>query len=65
MATRGWEVSRCFLNNHKMKILFSYFFVYMNELDNKTQEKPLLVDLSDADDARKAFIASEIFNRKY
>ena len=37
----------------------------MNELDNKTQEKPLLVDLSDADDARKAFIASEIFNRKY
>ena len=37
----------------------------MNELDNKIQENPLLVDLSDADDARKAFIASEIFNRKY
>lgn len=37
----------------------------MNELDNKNQENPLLVDLSDVDDARKAFIASEIFNRKY
>ena len=37
----------------------------MNELDNKNQENPLLIDLSDADDARKAFIASEIFNRKY
>jgi len=37
----------------------------MNELDNKNPENPLLVDLSDADEARKAFIASEIFNRKY
>ena len=48
-----------------MKILFSYFFVYMNELDNKNPENPLLVDLSDVNEARKAFIASEIFNRKY
>lgn len=48
-----------------MKVLFSYFFVYMKELDNKNQDNPLLVDLSDVNEARKAFIASEIFNRKY
>ena len=36
----------------------------MNELDKK-KENPLLVDMSDVDEARKAFIASEIFNRKY
>ena len=30
-----------------------------------TQENPLLPNMSDADEARKAFIASEIFNRKY
>lgn len=29
------------------------------------QDTPLIPDLSDADEARKAFIASEIFNRKY
>lgn len=29
------------------------------------QESALLPDLSDAEEARKAFIASEIFNRKY
>ena len=67
MATRGWEVSRCFLNNRKKwKVLFSLFFcINMNKLDKNTQENPLLADLSDADEARKAFIASEIFNRKY
>ena len=66
MATRGWEVSRCFLNNRKMRaIVFIIFFcITMNELDHK-EDNPLLVDLSDADEARKAFIASEIFNRKY
>ena len=37
----------------------------MNELDKNKQENPLLADLSDAAEARKAFIASEIFNRKY
>ena len=36
----------------------------MNELDKNQSEKPL-IDMSDADQARKAFIASEIFNRKY
>ena len=36
----------------------------MNELDKNKQENPLLADLSNADEARKAFIASEIFNRK-
>lgn len=66
MATRGWEVSRCFLNNRKKwKVLFSLFFcINMNELDQKN-ENPLLIDMSDVDEARKAFIASEIFNRKY
>lgn len=29
------------------------------------QEESLLVDLSNVDEARKAFIASEILNRKY
>ena len=29
------------------------------------EENPLLLDLTDVDEARKAFIASEIFNRKY
>jgi hypothetical protein len=37
----------------------------MNELDKKNQENPQLVDMSDVEEARKAFIASEIFNRKY
>ena len=65
MATRGWEVSRCFLNNRKNEsYCFHYFFcVKMNELDK--QESPLLPDMSDVEEARKAFIASEIFNRKY
>jgi hypothetical protein len=47
-------------------IVFIIFFcINMNELDKNKQENPLLADLSDADEARKAFIASEIFNRKY
>ena len=37
----------------------------MNELDKNKQQNPLLADMSNADEARKAFIASEIFNRKY
>ena len=37
----------------------------MNELDKKNQENPQLVDMSDVEEAREAFIASEIFNRKY
>ena len=37
----------------------------MNELDKKIEEHPLLVDMSDVEEVRKAFIASEIFNRKY
>ena len=32
----------------------------MNELDKKNQENPQLVDMSDVEEARKAFIASEI-----
>ena len=66
MATRGWEVSRCFLNNRKIECVVFYFFcAQMNELDKKIEEHPLLVDMSDVEEARKAFIASEIFNRKY
>ena len=37
----------------------------MNELDKSRDNEALLVDMSDVDEARKAFIASEIFNRKY
>ena len=35
----------------------------MNELTNNTH--PQDVDLTDVEEARKAFIASVIFNRKY
>ena len=31
----------------------------------KDNENPLLVDLTDVEEARKAFIASELLNRKY
>ena len=64
MATRGWEVSRCFLKLHKNRnIVFTIFCKDMNEIiDNPN---PLNVDLTDTEEARKAFIASEIFNRKY
>ena len=37
----------------------------MDELDNKMDDTTLPIDLSNADEARKAFIASEIFKRKY
>lgn len=33
--------------------------------NNQQNDNPLLIDLSEVDNARKAFIASEIFNRKY
>ena len=36
----------------------------MAEID-QVKDESLLIDLSDAGEARKAFIASEIFNRKY
>lgn len=32
---------------------------------NKNEENPTMVDLNNVDEARKAFIASEIFTRKY
>ena len=41
----------------------------MSDLDDKQKEQqnenPLQLDLSNVDEVRKAFIASEIFNRKY
>ena len=53
----------------------AYFFydVKKKEMKNEEQHKKneeqqntsLIPDLSDAEEARKAFIASEIFNRKY
>jgi hypothetical protein len=36
----------------------------MKELDKNKSENPF-INMNDADEARKAFIASEIFNRKY
>ena len=35
----------------------------MNEISNT--QNPLEVDLTDVEEARKAFIAGEIFDRKY
>ena len=35
----------------------------MNEISNPTHEQE--VDLTNVEEARKAFIASEMFNRKY
>jgi hypothetical protein len=37
----------------------------MSEIVDKNQEETQLIDMSDVEEARKAFIASEIFNRKY
>lgn len=37
----------------------------MSEIVNNNEENPHFIDMSDVDEARKAFIASEIFNRKY
>jgi hypothetical protein len=37
----------------------------MSEIVDKNQEATQLIDMSDVEEARKAFIASEIFNRKY
>ena len=36
----------------------------MEDFEN-ANENPLLVDLTDVEEARKAFIASELLNRKY
>lgn len=65
MATRGWEVSRCFLNNFKRKYIVFVIFLIMSDIMNKNEENPTMVDLNNVDEARKAFIASEIFTRKY
>ena len=42
-----------------------YFFITIMAEKDQIQESALLPDMSDAEEARKAFIASEIFNRKY
>ena len=65
MATRGWEVSRCFLNNLTRKYIVFVIFLIMSDIMNKNEENPTMVDLNNVDEARKAFIASEIFTRKY
>ena len=45
-------------------LLIRTIFLTKAEID-QVKDESLLIDLSDADEARKAFIASEIFNRKY
>ena len=45
-------------------VLIIFFCTIMNKLD-KNEENTLLPDLSNVDEARRAFIAGEIFNRKY
>ena len=67
MATRGWEVSRCFSSKRQENHCFLYFFIILMNMSekNNTNLQSLLPDMSDVDEARNAFIASEIFNRKY
>ena len=48
-----------------MEVLFSLFFITIMAEKDQIQESALLPDMSDVEEARKAFIASEIFNRKY
>ena len=64
MATRGWEVSRCFLNNRSRKHIVFAIFLHMNE-DTNIMNQSNLEYLTNVEEARKAFIASEVFNRKY
>ena len=65
MATRGWEVSRCFLNNRSRKHIVFTIFLHMKEDINMNQSNLEDFDLTNVEEARKAFIASEVFNRKY
>ena len=65
MATRGWEVSRCFLNNCSRKHIVFAIFLHMKEDTNMNQSNLEDFDLTNVEEARKAFIASEVFNRKY
>ncbi len=72
MATRGWEVSRCFFELSE-KALSDSVFIIAKEKRMKDEKREIIesedeafdVDLTDAVEARKAFIASEIFNKKY
>ena len=45
-------------------VVIIFFCTIMNKLDTN-EENALLPDLSNVDEARRAFIAGEIFNRKY
>lgn len=65
MAIGGCEVSCCFLttaiSSHSQTPSMAMLFNDSKEVEST----PILPDLSDPEEARKAFIMSEIFNRKY
>ncbi len=71
MATRGWEVSRCFFKTSKKALHNSVFIIEKRSMKDENKDmiesevSPLDIDLTDVDEARRAFIASEIFNKKY
>ncbi len=71
MATRGWEVSRCFFEISEKALSNSVFIIEKRSMKDENKDmiesevSPLDIDFTDADEARRAFIASEIFNKKY
>jgi len=69
MATRGWEVSRCFLDfkrNLKFFLLDKqHRIMEKKDIVAENAAPQLDIDLTDPEEARKAFIASEIFKKKY
>lgn len=62
MAIGGCEVSYCFFKIFIRPIQVGLFVMKEKEKTEYENPKP---DLTDASEARKAFIASEIFRRKY
>ena len=44
---------------------FDHMSTAKKQQEEIQEENPVLLDLTDVDEARKAFIASEIFTRKY
>ena len=53
------------MNRKNGSVVFVIFLSVNMSKTEQISENPLLIEISDVDVARKAFIASEIFNRKY
>ena len=68
MATRGWDSFSLFFKRFLKDGNFLFVITLMKKDDTQAPssiEEKLTIDLTDPEKARKAFIASEIFNRKY